>query len=185
VKRYGEHLKQASELPDFVRSIRNDNIELACEHPYRHLPELYGDLYALNYVDLDREGLSEYKIALENFNRSGGTSGEGGSLNSSLGKKHFENTSLNSSWSHDESTTTAATDNADAHLVEKILSQVNVNHEGKISLNEAKKIFYQLNVLLGKEFNEKILTNLFKSIGIYTTCFIDFDQFKRSLFTIL
>lgn len=56
-----------------------------------------------------------------------------------------------------------------------------MSYDGKISLEEAKRVFQKLSLLLGKEFDEATITNLFKSIGVYTSYFIDFEDFKRSL----
>lgn len=186
VKRYGHQLREADELPDYVKKIRPD-FELACQQTQQpRVPDLCGDVYALNMVDMDREGLSEYKPALAKYNSSFSKS-----IMNSDSMMTSTKTSLNQMTSSVAPSTSTRKPIA-SHLVDynqllidKIFSQVNVSYDGKISVNEAKKVFYQVNVILGKEFNESMLINLFKSLGVYTNCFIDFEEFKRSLKTIL
>ncbi len=66
VSKFGASLKKPGQLPDFVLSIRTpDEIGvLAADYQYSNVYELEGNLDALKYVDLDREGLSEYKSQL-------------------------------------------------------------------------------------------------------------------------
>lgn len=60
VQRYGMDLKDSSQLPSFVTEIRPPpGVILASE--YKPKIELEGDIDALKLIDLDREGLSEYK----------------------------------------------------------------------------------------------------------------------------
>ncbi|RNA12008.1 hypothetical protein BpHYR1_025219 [Brachionus plicatilis] len=67
VERYGSWLKSAKELPEFVLDIKTpQNLVLAADCKV-NVPELEGDLDALRLVDLDQEGLSEYKSQVEKF----------------------------------------------------------------------------------------------------------------------
>lgn len=62
VNRYRNVLKVSRELPEFVKEIPPPHgVKLASEQPYNPVYELEGDVEALKLVDLDREGLSEYK----------------------------------------------------------------------------------------------------------------------------
>lgn len=73
VANYGSALKDVSQMPDFVRDIRPPSgLVLAADTqvPYR-MPELEGDLFALAYVDLEREGLGEYRSFLERIKFGG------------------------------------------------------------------------------------------------------------------
>ena len=66
VSRYGSSLRVARDLPDFVREIPAPNgVTLAADYKYSEQPELEGDVQALSLVDLDREGLSEYRSQLQ------------------------------------------------------------------------------------------------------------------------
>jgi hypothetical protein len=64
IQKYGSSLKRSCELPQFVKDIQPScGIELAANKRYNPCPvfELCGDVCALNKVDLDKEGLSQYK----------------------------------------------------------------------------------------------------------------------------
>jgi len=68
VQRYGSTLKIAEEMPDIVKEIRNpEGIVLAANHNYNTLHELEGDVDALKLIDLEREGLGEYKDYLHGY----------------------------------------------------------------------------------------------------------------------
>ena len=62
VARYGQTLKTSQEIPDFVRKIKPPNgMVLAADTVHRTVYELEGDVGALKLVDLDGEGLGEYR----------------------------------------------------------------------------------------------------------------------------
>ena len=66
VQRYGNALKVPSDLPPLVNDIKNpEGLVLAADYKYNGMHELEGDLEALKFVDLEREGLSEYKTYLQ------------------------------------------------------------------------------------------------------------------------
>lgn len=70
VSRYAGSLRQANDLPQFVKDIQTpEGLVLAADHkPCTNLVhELVGDIEALKLVDLEREGLGEYKQQLEKF----------------------------------------------------------------------------------------------------------------------
>ena len=74
IAKYGSTLKKTEELPEFVLEIRPPCGILLAENHHksvsssRHLPyELEGDVDALRLIDLDKEGLSEYKEYLSHF----------------------------------------------------------------------------------------------------------------------
>jgi hypothetical protein len=65
VQRYGNTLKTSRELPPFVLDIKTpDGLVLAADTQQSSIYELEGDVEALKYVDLDKEGLSEYRAFL-------------------------------------------------------------------------------------------------------------------------
>ena len=62
VAKYGDVLKPADQLPSFVKSIKSDSgIKLAAENEPSTQHELVGDIHALRLIDLEREGLDQYK----------------------------------------------------------------------------------------------------------------------------
>jgi hypothetical protein len=61
VDRFGPSLKQAYELPDFVKQIRPPNgMALAADSLGPKIAQLEGDVSALSLIDLQKEGLIEY-----------------------------------------------------------------------------------------------------------------------------
>ena len=93
VQRYGSSLIPPDQLPEFVTQIRPPTgIVLAAEHRPTNVHELEGDIEALNLIDLDREGLSQYKDYLRHrgYNNFGG---------SQLLPTHVESTNVASSYS--------------------------------------------------------------------------------------
>lgn len=68
-KLYGDSLLKTSELPQYVKDIKTpDGLVLAADHKHPSAHELEGDLDALNLVDLDTEGLSQYKSQISKLN---------------------------------------------------------------------------------------------------------------------
>lgn len=68
VQRYGTSLKSSNEMPDYVANIKTpEGLVLAANYRYNNIHELEGDLQALRLIDLDREGLAEYRSYLSNL----------------------------------------------------------------------------------------------------------------------
>lgn len=67
VEKYGSTLKSTYALPQFVLDIPAppDIGELAANHVPNQVHELIGEVEALRHVDLDKEGLSQYKTQLD------------------------------------------------------------------------------------------------------------------------
>lgn len=143
-------------------------------------PELCGDLFALNFIDLEKEGLAEYKPFLTSYNAVN-------NINNSFPRTRSLSRHIQGAQTIRRSPSQIPVKGGNGRpsrldsVLDRIFSEVNVNYDGKISLDEAKRIFNKLNQMIGKEFNETMITNMFKSIGVYSTCFIDFEEFKRSL----
>lgn len=73
VQRYGPTLKESSQLPQFVLDIKTPpDLVLAANHQYNDLHELYGDVDALRLVDLEREGLGQYRNYLQRLGINSG-----------------------------------------------------------------------------------------------------------------
>jgi hypothetical protein len=69
IERYGNTLKRSVELPNFVKEIKPPSgLVLAADSSSSFNYELEGDLHALNLIDLENEGLNEYKSLLKQLN---------------------------------------------------------------------------------------------------------------------
>jgi hypothetical protein len=61
-QRYGAHMKLSRELPQFVLDIpTSEGFVLAADYKQTAHHELEGDVHALKLIDLEREGLGEYR----------------------------------------------------------------------------------------------------------------------------
>lgn len=68
-------------MPDFVLDIKPPaGVVLAADYQYNQVHELEGDLHAMRLIDLEREGLSEYRTQLQrlgiNYVGAGGVAAE-------------------------------------------------------------------------------------------------------------
>lgn len=67
MRRFGDSVIDSDELPAFVHKMpppKGERFAADCRQLAPTPPPLYGDLHALRLVDLDREGLAEYKPQL-------------------------------------------------------------------------------------------------------------------------
>lgn len=72
IEKFGPDLIQPEEMPDIankaaVVAVEKHGKKLAAQNSGKYFNELEGDLHALTLIDLDKEGLSEYKYLLENL----------------------------------------------------------------------------------------------------------------------
>ncbi len=66
VEKYGDSLKPSNDLPVIVNQIQTpEGIILAADHVAKKVHELEGDIQGLSLVDLDKEGLTEYRNQLK------------------------------------------------------------------------------------------------------------------------
>jgi len=72
IQKYGkDNLLKSTELPQFVKEIQPPlGIELAANKIKPQVNELYGDVFALDFVDLEKEGLNEYNNRKKSVKKS-------------------------------------------------------------------------------------------------------------------
>lgn len=147
VDRYGVSLKASRELPQFVLDIKTpSDIVLASEHKYNPVFELEGDVEALKYVDLDREGLGEYRTQLERLGiRFGG-----------------EVSSTSAVVSASASASASGSASISSIPVEQIFQLIDKDNSGHISVEEAGRILLRVNSRLGRSYGEDNISELFK-----------------------
>lgn len=124
VQRFGSTLKKSDELPQFVKDIRPpDNLVLAANELNKsNVFELEGDIFALNLIDLKREGLLEYKNQLKSCE-----SQTKSILSSSLANKIYSKTQKSSS-----------------SLLTELYEFLNKDRENKIFSKDANRILSKL-----------------------------------------
>ena len=119
VARYGSSLKSSKELPPVVLEIKPPaGIILASDYSgsLNNVYELEGDVSALKLIDLDKEGLSEYKNFVQQVNQENPSS-------------YSNSYRVPSSFSGNSSPPIEKLDG----LIEEIFSSIDYDNDGKIS----------------------------------------------------
>ena len=167
VSQYGDSLKMSRDLPKFVLDIATpDGLVLAANAKQSGLYELEGDVAALQLIDLDREGLGEYKTYLQGLNFS---SGAGAALLSSASSSSFGASSASFGGA---SSSTA--------LVEEVFRSIDLNANGKISVAEAEKALLRLNARLGRTYGEIDVQAFFRALDVNQDDELDLQEFIRA-----
>jgi len=194
VTRYGATLKQATELPEFVTDIRTpDGLVLAANYRYNSLHELEGDLQALRLVDLEREGLAEYRSYLQrlgiSFDASAGASfaASGASFGASGASLAIGN--AGAAYSIGGGASFAAESSASrgslSAFAEQVFSQLDVNGDGSISISEAEKALLRLNSRLGRNYGEDDVRSFFARLDSNRDGKLDINEFRVAFFNLL
>ena len=112
--------------------------------------ELEGELEGLIHVDLDKEGLGEYR--------------------SQLGLLQPSSASFASS----------AASSASSALVQQIFRQLDADSSGALSLDEATSIFLRINSRLGRRYGEGDVRRFFAALELSADGSIDLGEFRRA-----
>jgi hypothetical protein len=171
VEKYGASLKQHVDFPDFVREIRPPvGVVLAAEYKAASLIDLEGDVQALNLIDLDREGLGEYRAWLQKWLQSSGASASASaqvvvSSSSSARAAPFQ-------------VSIEAILNA---VLAELFKNVDQNADSRISISEAESVVLKLNSRLGRQFSSEDAQAFFKSLDSNRDGAVNFIEFKAGL----
>ncbi len=155
VQRYGAELRVHTALPQFVLDIATPSEigSLAAGYTYKanFAYELEGNLEGFQYINLDTEGLSEYRAQL----LSKGIRDLGaGSAAASYASSSFQQSS-----SYSSSTSSVAA----AAL--QIFQMIDVDNSGSITVEEAEKIVLRLNSQLKRAYGEVEVRAFFSAFG--------------------
>ena len=163
VTRYGVTLKQASELPEFVTDIRTpDGLVLAANYRYNTLHELEGDVQALRLIDLDREGLAEYRSYLA---RLGLTDGIASPVSRTFSSAPISMSSI-------------------LALVDETLTGMNRNPDNRVLIQDAESALSKLNNILGKNFGSEDARSFFAQLDSNRDGYVDFEEFKKAFLNV-
>ena len=158
IERYGSTLKRSIELPSFVKDIKPPpGLVLAAESATSFNYELEGDLHALSLIDLESEGLNEYKSLLSKL-----------SLDSS--GKNLILPSRQSGYQ-----------NQNREFINELFNMVDMSANSSITLEEAEKLLVGLYSRLGKPYGQKEANLFFRQIKFNAHDSIDLKQFKTIL----
>lgn len=186
---------------------------LAADHKPSAIYELEGDVHALKLVDIDKEGLSEYKDYLKNYFNDQ-DQGRGSSSSSSSNRsnsrtrievKHVNPPTSRSPTSHNlaqssrndsvnnnqrtKSTssthlnTTSGTTPTDS-LIETIFKLIDRENTGRIRQEDAEKILLRLNSRLCRRYGEDDVDALFDVLDEDRDRTIDFAEFRKAFLSL-
>ncbi|RNA41671.1 hypothetical protein BpHYR1_052784 [Brachionus plicatilis] len=210
VKRYGNTLIEPVNLPKFVVDIQApQGVVLASESKNEPLYELEGDIEALNYVDLEREGLSEYK---KYVNKSLGypQSKKYGHVESfeyetytarlinnqvdtnnihmavgSVADKQLKPGQSSPVVSPSGQSNASVDSESIETLIEYLFKSVDTERNGKVNVLEGEKLLLKLNSRLDKQFNEEDVKSFFNDIAIGKDGLVDLQDFKRAFLNLI
>ena len=169
VKKYAKSLTKSEDLPAYVTAIETpNNMELAANAKPADAPhELVGDLQALKLIDMDKEGLSEYKKhACKKLAR----------LERSLVK------SMSSMSSSSSSQDSVVSTKSVGDLIEKIFKTIDVNNDGIINMKSVNKILLRLNTRMGKNYGEDDCKEFLATLDPSGDGTFDLPKFKSAFY---
>lgn len=209
IQRYGTSLKRSIELPTFVKEIKPpEGLTLAADSSSPIMYELEGDLHALSLVDLEREGLVEYRNFLRQIgftdSRINRISNE---INSNYNElKNEKNEANNEQQVHvnsrqtpppplpqqiiqqktaDQQSISAASNtsatNSNIEFTNDLLRLLDLDANNTISISDAEKILSRLNARLGRPYGDNEAKEFFSHISFNFDGRIDFEQFQSVL----
>jgi hypothetical protein len=141
-------------------------VTLAAEFVPPSLIDLEGDVEALRLIDLDQEGLAEYRAYLAKFSSQTQISSSNVVISSSSGA------SVNSAVS--------ARDLLNAIIME-LFQSVDTNLSGQISRGEAESLLLRLNIRLGRSYTQADATAFVQVLDVNGDGVISFEEFRSAL----
>jgi hypothetical protein len=171
-KKYAGFLKEAKDLPVFVTKIKTPSSVGGCLAAdlknNSYVPKLVGELDALKYIDLDKEGLSEYKEQ----------------LTFKIIKSENKLDELNNNLSSDEIDDSEYSMNSESsenlYFLSEILNQLDEHGNDFISRDKAQAIFIKINNRLGMHYSKAEVDTFFKRLDKFRTNRIDIKKFKNA-----
>ena len=192
-------------MPTFVKEIKPpEGLTLAADSSSPIMYELEGDLHALSLVDLEREGLVEYRNFLRQIgftdSRINRISNE---INSNYNElKNEKNEANNEQQVHvnsrqtlpqqiiqqktaDQQSISAASNtsatNSNIEFTNDLLRLLDLDANNTISISDAEKILSRLNARLGRPYGDNEAKEFFSHISFNFDGRIDFEQFQSVL----
>lgn len=203
IKNFGDTLKDPADLPSFVNEIKTpDGIVLAAHEPKKTTTNAYydleGDIHALDYIDLEKEGLGEYKSYLkqnninDNNTKSNWNSSSSSHESIDVQLSQEENTSNKTSDFFASSSDSSKTLNEklsakqpDAKIVDRLIEQifhiVDKRGDGRITKDEAQRTLSRINTRMSKQYDEKAVNDYFSSL---CTDYLDYENFRAAFIKI-
>jgi hypothetical protein len=189
LEKYGSSLKRLEEMPDFVRDFKTPS-DLLPKTPLTTPPELEGDLYALTLIDLDREGLSEYKHLLSAACCTQPCSLRTKSMVTfAVAPEVMQPTTSARSVSQSVLSTCQTSESAAApvenknvrELLNEIVESIKGQSKSRLTYNEAKSVIAQLNLRLLRVYDDEKADKFLESINLTKESSCEVETFKAAL----
>lgn len=166
--KYGSSVVRSSELPDYVRNFRPpEGITLASEETAMLRYELEGDIQALSLVDLDREGLSEYRNVVSQTSTIYSTPIQ---QQTTVGQSKIQTSQVSQGPTSDI-----------GPIVNQTIESVKTTTKDRIDFVEAKTVIKTLNERLNRKYDEQQAERFLESIGLMRDGSLDLQTFKNAL----
>lgn len=193
VQRYGATLKMANELPDFVLDIKTpEGLVLAADYHYNAVHELEGDVKAMGFIDLEREGLTEYRSVLNKMgityvgasqatmaaSQYKSTTTYSATNSASFGAAYA--TSGSSAIISGEQTMRVPSRNSSREIIDEIFASIDLNNSGKISVDEAARVLLKLNSRLGRSYGEDESQAFFQVLDVNHDGELSLSEFRAA-----
>ena len=161
VSRYGVSLLSYLQFPEHVRAFNlraPSGWQFAHDFTYASLLELEGDVSALNLINLDEHGLSEYRAWLAKFLGGGSSSASSVVSNFSISIGAMLEAVLS-----------------------ELFSSVDTSGDARIATGEAQGVLLKLNQRLGRSYTVDDAVSFMRSLDTNRDGFVDFREFKSGL----
>jgi len=132
--------------------------QFAHDFTYASLLELEGDVSALNLINLDEHGLSEYRAWLAKFLGGGSSSASSVVSNFSISIGAMLEAVLS-----------------------ELFSSVDTSGDARIATGEAQGVLLKLNQRLGRSYTVDDAVSFMRSLDTNRDGFVDFREFKSGL----
>ena len=167
------------QLPDFAKELKAPAGHKFAAYTDTLRYELEGDLFALAFIDLDKEGLSEYKDYLTGL-KSQIKSTEWGTSNT-ITCSHVKKSKGQITQAPIAGVSCQGTQSSQLTLMETFNTAVK-DSCGRISFTEAKRILAKLNERFGRQYDERQAVRFIKYLDINNVGSLDFEQFKTAIY---
>jgi hypothetical protein len=166
-QRYGTSLKSYSELPDFVHEIKPpQGVVLAADRPELSVPDLEGDVGALDLVDLEREQLEEYRPHLEKWRRE-----------TQWNSVAYRNEPV---YVPQPQVNDYAYENALDFAIDQLFKVVDRKSNGRINVQDAERTLLRLNNRLNREYDEEDVREFFSGLDVGNDGTFNLNEFRTA-----
>lgn len=176
--RYGSEIKQFYELPDYVRYLQKPHGLVLSADMGETRCELVGDLYALSLIDLDKEGLSEYKSSVQ---PTGYTLGKTQSSNAP--QKISPASQQMPAYRYQQPFSESSKSEKSQEIINGLVSTVVREPCNKINVSEVKRIMRNLGEKHRKQINDQDVEDVLHKLDRAHTGIVDYQEFLRELST--